>query len=147
MRENKTMKPLDEILSNPLLADCGSDGEFEGTLDDSTEVLQFLYRSSYGLKFMLFQGEDNNCYLRVQNSIFAEREHKDIARRFLRESNYDQSIVARGGGDVQARRTEGRTELFFHSSSDVYGKFDYELLTTLLDASLDKRIDYEVSKR
>ncbi len=141
------MKPLDEVLSNPLLADGGGDEEFEEALDDSTEVLQFLYRSSYGLKFMLFQGEDNSCYLRVQNSIFAEREHKDIASRFLRESKYDQFIVARGGGDVQARRKEGRTELFFYSSSDVYGKFDYELLTTLLDANLDKRINYEVSKR
>jgi len=147
MKRDKTMKPLDEILSNALLVEGGTDEKFEEALDDSPEVLQFLYRSSHGLKFMLFQGEDNSCYLRVQNSIFAEKDHRNIANRFFRESNYDQSIVARGGGDVQARRKDGRTELFFYSSSDVYGKFDYELLTVLLDDHLDKRINYEVSKR
>ena len=137
-----TPEPLDRLLEDDFLVSSDSDD-----LDGQTYPLRVLFSSRDGLKFMLFEVDGGDSYIRLQVPP-NEREHDHIVTRFNREAmragiDYD-NLNPRGGGDIQASRTNGKTELTFCSVSDVYGRFDKNLLRSLMDAHLDKRVDYRI---
>ena len=150
LSEMAEIKPLDELLEHESLLFTGTNEQFQKLLSDlKWEIayrLEGLYHSDYGLKFLLFRyGEQG--YLRLQG--IKDKEHQDIKERFYDELDANglnfNDFPKCGGGDVKARKDNGRTILLFGGRSRNYGKFDENLLRKTLDAHLNKKIKYEIN--
>lgn len=105
----------------------------------------------HGARFMLFQGPDDLCYVRISTD--GMDSHYDIVKRFRREVGIEENqFYAIGGGFYKFRRYDCHTDellkkpvITFKGSSVDYGRFKEEKLRiTLLQANFDSMAEFTI---
>ncbi len=149
------VKQLDQIFEkyDILLHDSSSphDEVFCRTIDrlgydEASKFIRLYSSSEHGLKFVLFE-VNGVGYVRVQKNIQLDKAHSDIEDRFGGELFHAKMFVkmhTKGGGNVRALKSPGKTVFHFYGASETLGSFDKDLLRKTLEDNLDKRLGYEI---